>query len=147
MRMKKGSTGNHCLLLIEMEFIDRKSGATVVVRLFIPTFDQDNDAWYCLGEISGLNEGALERSYGNNAFQAILMAMARFRLLFDRSGSEFESARGEHYDIVFPKYIPWAYGADIYNRLCAIVDSEVQKIENETTIEREEWEARRRGKE
>ena len=123
--------------LCELEFTETQTGRKVEVRLGAPTFDAIKNDWYCFTEVVGLVEGTLARTYSSDPFHAIGMSFVRFRVIFERQSGEFRSATGASPHVYFPKYIPWIYGDDVYERICKLVDEEVQKIEDERTKRRE----------
>lgn len=121
--------------LCEEEFTDTQSGKKVIVRLGAPVLDPGID-YYCLTEVAGFAEGGLMRMYGCSPFQAISISFDRFRILFEKQGGDFRNFMGAPPETLFSKKIPWVYGADVYQRLCKMVDDEVQKIEDERTRRR-----------
>lgn len=122
--------------ICELAFTEAHTGKKVTARLGRPIFDPTKD-WYCLNEIAGLEEGKTARTYGVDPFQAIVMSLVRFRVIFEKEAGEFRSPNGSSPYTVFPKDIPWVYGSDVYHKLCKMVDEEVQKIEDELTRRRD----------
>jgi hypothetical protein len=122
--------------LCELEFTETQTGKKVTARLGSPIFDPTND-WYCLNEIAGLEEGKRARTYGVDPFQAIVLSLKRFRIIFEKEAGEFRSLMGSSPYTIFPKGIPWEYGSDVYQKLYKMVNDEVQKIEDELTRRRE----------
>jgi hypothetical protein len=123
--------------ICEMEFATIGANRKATVRLWRPVFDKIKDVWFCWSEIVGLEEGELKRAYGSDPFQAIILSLTRFRLIFERQGEDFATSDGCSYYVVFPKFVPWVYGLDVYRELCATVDERVQEIEDERTRRRE----------
>jgi hypothetical protein len=119
--------------LCELEFVETTTGQKVIVRLGAPAFDSTRNWYCCLTEISGLDEGKCAPVYGVNPFQAISMSMKRFRTAFEKQSGSFATLDGSAPHTVFPREIPWTYGSDIYQRLCNMVEAEIQKIEHEQT--------------
>jgi hypothetical protein len=123
--------------LCELGFIETQTGKKVTVRMGAPAFDPEHATYHCLTEISGLEGGNIAPAHGVDPFQAICMSLERFRVLFAKHGGDFRTAGGSSPHTVFPKEIPWVYGSDVYQRLCKMVDAEIQKIEDELTRRRE----------
>jgi hypothetical protein len=61
----------------------------------------------------------------------------RFRIIFEKEAGDFRTDMGSSPYTVFPKYIPWEYGSDVYQKLRTMVEEEIQKIEDELTRRRE----------
>jgi len=123
--------------LCELEFTETQTGRKAIARLGPPICDATKDRWYCLSEVAGLEEGSSARTYGSDPFQAIVLSLKRFRIIFEKQPGDFTSHMGGSPHMFFPKSIPWVYGSDVYQRLCKMVDDEVQKIEDELTRRRE----------
>ncbi len=123
--------------LCELEFTETQTGKKVTVRLGAPVFDPTKDWYCCLTEIRGFEEGKIGPVYGVDPFQAICMSLKRFRVIFTKHAGDFRTSEGSAPYAVFPKEIPWVYGSDVYQRLCKMVDDEIQKIEDERTRRRE----------
>jgi hypothetical protein len=128
--------------ICELEFVGRQSGHKVVARLWKPVYEASNNWWYCLSEVEGFADGKQKRTYGCDPFQAITMSMERFRTTFERHSDEDYRAGLSSSATIFPLYIKWADGEDIYRRLKKAVDDEQKKIENEIAIR---FQSRRRG--
>ena len=144
--------------ICEMTFIETQTNKTITVRLGPPIFDEEKALYYCItelqglelerlenGNLKGLEEGQRTRTYGASVFHALELALVRFNLSFARQKGDFKSEDGNAPCVFFPKRIPWVYGGDVYDRLCKTVDDEVQKIEDERTRRREDYE-RNKGK-
>lgn len=119
--------------LCELEFVETQTGKKVTVRLGSPVFDPMKDWYCCLTEITGLDEGKVSPVYGVNPFQAIFVSLKRFRVIFAEQAGTFRTSDGSAPYTVFPKEIPWVYGSEVYQRLCEIIDDEIQKIEDNRT--------------
>lgn len=119
--------------ICELEFIETQTGKKVTVRLGAPVFDPMKNWFCCLTEISGFEEGKIGPVYGVHPFQAICMSLKRFRVIFAKQAGNFRTSEGSAPYTVFPEEIPWVYGSDVYQRLCKMVDAEIQKIEDERT--------------
>src|SRR5882672_2677743 len=117
--------------ICELEFTDAHTGTKLTARLGPPVFDQNNHRYYCLSEIVGLKEGKRQRIYSDGQFEALTLALLRFRVVFAKQAGDFRTSMGEAPHMLFPKEIPWVYGSDVYQRLCKMVDAEIQKIEDE----------------
>ncbi len=123
--------------LCEVEFSDTQTGTRLTARLGAPVLDQSKNDYYCLSEIVGLEEGRRQRAYGIGPFDALKNALSLFRNVFAKQAGDLRTADGSAPYTLFPKEIPWVYGSDVYQRLCKMVDDEVQKIEDERTRRRE----------
>jgi hypothetical protein len=123
--------------ICEVEFIDTQTGTKLTARLGAPVWDQSKDLYYCLTEIAGLEDGKRQRVYGVGPFGALEFALLRFRKMFAKQARDLRTADGDAPHMLFPKEIPWVYGSDVYQKLCKMVDDEVQKIEDERTRRRE----------
>ena len=143
--------------ICEMKLVETQTKKTIIVRLGPPIFDTIKGLYYCITELEGLElakledgnlkgfeEGQRARTYGASCFHALKVALSRFRLSFARLKGDFRNEDDVSPYVFFPKEIPWVYGADVYDRLCKMVDDEVQKIEDERTRRREDYE--RKGK-
>ncbi len=119
--------------ICELEFTDAQTGKKLTARLGSPVFDQTNRRYYCLSEIAGLEEGKRQRIYSDGQFEALTLALLRFRVVFAKQVGDFRTSMGTAPHMLFPKEIPWVYGSDVYQRLCNMVDAEIQKIEDERT--------------
>ncbi|QGM44968.1 DUF6968 family protein [Methylocystis heyeri] len=125
--------------MCEMAFVGEETGKRITVRLAAPVPDSETGDWYCLSEIAVNEKAERRRNYGTSPFQAIIEALTRFRVFFEKQTEPFVTTE-EYPDaayVIFPKYIPWVYGLDVYQRLRGMVDAEVQKIEDELTRRRE----------
>jgi len=123
--------------ICELEFTETKTGKKVAARIGAPAFNPASGSYYCLTEITGLEEGNVAPAHGVDPFQAICMSLKRFRILFAKQDGDFRTSDGSAPYTVFPKEIPWVYGSDVYQRLCGMVDAEIQKIEDELARRRE----------
>ncbi|MGO9134598.1 MAG: hypothetical protein ACLP8A_11205 [Methylovirgula sp.] len=123
--------------ICEVEFTDTQTGTRLTARLGAPVRDQSKDLYYCLTEIIGIEEGERRRIYADRSFEALEFALSRFRKVFAKQAGDLRTADGNSPYTLFPKEIPWVYGSDVYQRLCKMVDDEVQKIEDERTRRRE----------
>jgi hypothetical protein len=119
--------------ICELEFTDVRSGRRYTARLGSPVFDQNDRRYYCLSEIVGLEEGKRERIYSDSQFGALMLALLRFRVLFEKQTGDLRTTDGSAPHMFFEKTIPWVHGSDVYQRLCNMVDAEIQKIEDERT--------------
>ena len=139
--------------ICEMTFIETQTKKTIIVRLGPPIFDTIKGLYYCIseleglelekledGNLKGLEEGQRRRTYAESGFHALELALLRFNLSFARLKGDFKNEDGDQPYVFFPKRIPWVYGSDVYDRLCKTVDDEVQKIEDERTRRREDYE-------
>lgn len=139
--------------ICEMKYIETQTRKTIVVRLGPPTFDTIKGMYYCIteleglelekledGNLKGLEDGQRYRTYSDSCFHALTLALKRFRLSFARLKGDFRDEDECSPYVCFPKEIPWVYGGDVYDRLCKTVDDEVQKIEDERTRRREDYE-------
>jgi hypothetical protein len=112
-----------------------RTGKKVVVRLGLPAFDKRKDCWVCPTEIQGLRGGAVRLARGDEPFRALLNGIERFRSCFMAQREIFESIRNSPEAIMvspyflFPHYVPTRYGADAYQRISDLVQSEIDKIE------------------
>jgi len=116
--------------ICELEFTDAQTGKKLTARLGPPVFDQSNHRYYCLSEIAGLEEGKRQRIYSDGQFEALTLAMLRFRVVFAKQAGDFRTSMGSAPHMLFPKEIPSVYGSDFYQKLCKMVDAGIQKIED-----------------
>ncbi|SDR55629.1 hypothetical protein SAMN05444161_5984 [Rhizobiales bacterium GAS191] len=129
--------------ICEWEFIER-SGKTVTVRMGRPIFDPKTEGWGCESEIVGLAQGTKYRARGTDPFQAVIMAMERFRVIFEQEEGSYTSPPGGSSPyFVFPRYIPTVYGTDVHERITKLVEREIQKVEDEWTRRWEESQRKR----
>jgi hypothetical protein len=129
--------------ICKAEFTDTQTGAKLTALLGAPKFDYEKRLHYCLSEIAGDEEGKRRRSYADNSFEALMFTLQRFRILFAKQPGDLRTENGNSPLVLFPKEIPWVYGSDVYQRLCKMVDDEVQKIEDDLTRRRESREKQR----
>jgi hypothetical protein len=130
--------------ICELEFTNAVTGSKVTARLGRPIFDQSRDMWYCLTEVAGLELGRVGPAYGVNQFQAVIMGLSRLGHILEAEGGNFLTAMGDRPYMIFPKFIPFAYGSDVYQPLSKLVQDEVQEIEDAMTSRREAYDRNRK---
>lgn len=123
-------------LLCAIEFYNTESAAPVTAMLWGPFFDDKTGSFFCEHQLVGMPEMKLSRSHGGNPLFAIINSMTYFWSRFSKLPGEYRSRDGDMPHMCFPRFIPWTYGTDVYGHLCAVLDGEIQKLEDELTARR-----------
>ena len=123
----------------EPTLLDRKyqlgaDQVTVVARLGFPRPTEREDEWACSFQLYGLADSGVRVAHGADGLQAITIAASTIRQWLDGASSVF-SSEGP-YEVVFPRYVPFAHGLDYHRHLCKVLDEEIEKKEQEIAAKR-----------
>lgn len=123
--------------ICEMVYFAVTDGSAAHVQLWAPEYDTLRNQFFCKVCVDGVGAGGVEKVYSDYSFGALVNSIFYISITFARSDVEYRTEWRDMPHMYFPKMIPWAYGTDVYDRLCAMVDAEVQKIEDDLTRRRE----------
>ena len=84
------------------------------------------DHWICPYRIEGIVESDIEYSYGVDALQALLLALAGIRRFLDRTKRNFFFFGHDH---GIPRQIPMGYGKAFEERVERAIDREWKRVE------------------
>jgi len=107
--------------LIEYEFHYGVKQRKAVARLGFPERDDAFDGeWVCSFQIEGLKDSKVRRARGMDGLQALTIASMAVRGALDRLRTI--KVDKEPYEVIFPRYLPFCYGAEFHRKLCEMVD-------------------------
>jgi hypothetical protein len=112
----------------------------VTVRLGFPRSTEREDEWACSFQLSGSDDGRVRVARGADGLEALTIAASAIRQWLDDAGSV--TSTEIPYEIVFPRFVPFAHGLDYHRRLCKLLDDEIERKEQELEAKRI---ARKRG--
>lgn len=107
---------------------------TVVARLGFPRPSEREDEWACSFQLDGWADGRVRVAHGADGLQAITIAASTIRQWLD--GASNVSSNEVPYEVVFPRYVPFAHGLDYHRHLCKVLDEEIEKKEQEIAEKR-----------
>jgi hypothetical protein len=98
----------------------------VTVQIGMPR--QSGDAWVCPFEITGLGSAKVAHGCGEDAVQALILALASIRAARDRSSPPLTWLSGDAGDTGFPRFVPDAFGIDFSRRIERLIDRETDRF-------------------
>lgn len=128
-------------VLVERKYRKGPDQIAITVRLGFPRSTERPNEWACSFQFLGLGDGRIQVARGADGLQALTIAVSAIRQTLDDAGDDATSNEIP-YEIVFPKFVPFAHGLDYHKRLCKLLDDEIERIEKELAAKRI---ARKRG--
>jgi hypothetical protein len=128
-------------ILLERKYQAGPDQTTVVARLGFPRPTERADEWACTFQLFGWGDSRVRVAHGTNGLQAITIAASTIRQWLDGAGNV--SSTEAPYEVVFPRYVPFAHGLDYHRHLCGVLDEEIEKKEREIEAK---WKSRERNR-
>lgn len=105
---------------------DAQGHAVLEVCLGIP-HEVSQREWQCPFLLAEPGQpGRLEAGHGNDAFQALQLALEHIRVLIDTRGQALHWESGENGDTGFYRVIPMIFGLEFARRIEAHIDREME---------------------
>jgi hypothetical protein len=121
-------------VLLERKYQIGADQVTVVARLGFPRPTERADEWACSFQLHGWVDSQVRVARGADGLQAITIAASTIRQWLDGAGAV--SSSEAPYEVVFPRYVPFAHGLDYHRHLCKVLDEEIEKKEQEIAAKR-----------
>lgn len=98
----------------------------VLVRLGKPRHRRTGE-WACPYRIQGVGSGRTRQVFGEDAVQALQLALEAIRLELEPFRHELTCFGGEPGELFFPRYVPYSFGQRFADRLGALLDDELRR--------------------
>src|SRR5689334_9211248 len=113
-------------VLVQYEFRYGAKQREAVARLGFPRLDESHPGeWICPFQIHGLKDNLLRLARSNDGLLSLTIASSFIRRSLDRLKDV--SSDIVPYWVVFPRQVPFCYGAEFHWHLCEILDAEIKK--------------------
>jgi hypothetical protein len=119
--------------LIEREYQVGLNPVAVVARLGFPR--RQEEVWKCSFQLVGLKNNKIFAATGQDGLQALTIAASTIRQWLDGE-SNVVSHDNVPYEVVFPRYVPFAHGLDYHRQLCRVLDKEIENKEKQIEAKR-----------
>src|SRR5580700_10276818 len=120
--------------LLERKYQVGADQVTIVARLGFPRPTEREEEWACSFQLHGSGDSPIRVAHGADGLQAITIAASTIRQWLD--GASNVSSSEVPYEVVFPRYVPFAHGLDYHRHLCKVLDEEIEKKEREIAAKR-----------
>lgn len=97
----------------------------VLIEIYEPV-EVNQMEWRCDFSVHGMSTSGPQMAFGIDSIQAILSAIDGIRLYLS-GANESVSWLGQNSEIGLPRSIPTSLGFEFYQKLCGIIDDEVER--------------------
>jgi hypothetical protein len=126
--------------LVERKYQISSDRVPIIARLGFPRPTEREDEWECSFQICGSGDSRVQVARGVDGLQALTIAVSAIRQWLDNE-SDVTSTETP-YEMVFPRYVPFAHGLEYHRQLCRLLDEQIERQEQELAASRA---ARERG--
>ena len=120
--------------LIERAYQTGDDQLAVIARLGFPRPTERPQEWACSFQLYGWKDSQIQTAHGVDGLQALTIAASTVRQWLDSISKV--SSNEAPYEVVFPKYVPFAHGLEFHRYLCRLLDEEIEKKEQELEAKR-----------
>ncbi len=103
-----------------------KTGKKVLVKIGQPR--RGKKCWFCPCKIAGIKNGFTTYIYGEDAIQALMLALEFVRIVLEGSREKVTWADFDDGFTGFPRYVNYSFGMDLYKRLNQMLDKEEERF-------------------
>jgi uncharacterized protein DUF6968 len=103
-----------------------RSGSDQPIHVLIwQPFEEGEEVWACPYQIRGFGDGTVRYARGSDAVQALQLSFTAIRANLDPKRNHIYWIAPDIADAGFPRTVNYAFGSDMYDYLCDLMDREL----------------------
>jgi hypothetical protein len=115
-------------VICRRRLVSERKGRTVTATVRIGEPRKRQRVWECPFHISHIGSKGIQIAYGEDAFQALIMALEGIRVTLERGEFAWSWVGGPTEDNGFPRFVPQGFGLSFQRRVESLIEREVNRF-------------------